>query len=221
MLNNPESYPHPLISEVKIIEGKNNFPISWLNKQGFCEYGIYLENMKGVMVKPTRAMVKGAKEHSLLESKFKEEAVPATFEEIMEASETGEVLSREFPVISVKYGIRGLIDEILMTPDKFIIIDDKPGAIPYISNIHQVYGYCLAFKEMIDEDDRRIFAALRERGTDDVYWKTYFNRKAENEIIKVIKRVHNLISGKKRFLPTKNPNKCLKCRFNKFCDKKS
>ena len=40
--------PHPTISQVKIIEERNNFPISWLNKQGFCEYGIYLENVKGI-----------------------------------------------------------------------------------------------------------------------------------------------------------------------------
>lgn len=29
---------HPNIKGVQIIEGKNNFPISWLNQQGYCEY---------------------------------------------------------------------------------------------------------------------------------------------------------------------------------------
>ena len=36
------------IKGLQIIEGKNNFPISWLNKQGYCEYQLYLEHMKGI-----------------------------------------------------------------------------------------------------------------------------------------------------------------------------
>ncbi|SDA62235.1 hypothetical protein SAMN02910315_01734 [Methanobrevibacter millerae] len=31
---------HPSIKGIQIIEGKNNFPISWLNMQGYCEYQI-------------------------------------------------------------------------------------------------------------------------------------------------------------------------------------
>lgn len=34
---------HPNIKGVQIIEGKNNFPISWLNQQGYCEYQLYLQ----------------------------------------------------------------------------------------------------------------------------------------------------------------------------------
>ena len=80
-----KSTPHPHISQVKIIQDKNNFPISWLNKQAFCEYGIYLENVKGIKTKPTKAMMEGTKEHSILETQFKKDAEPATFEEIGQA----------------------------------------------------------------------------------------------------------------------------------------
>ncbi|MDD3985931.1 MAG: CRISPR-associated protein Cas4, partial [Methanobacterium sp.] len=144
MNNKPKSAQHPLISQVKIIEDKNNFPISWLNKQGFCEYGIYLENVEGIEIKPTKSMREGTKVHATLEAKFKEHAEPATFDEMLETSKTGEILSRELPVISKQYGIRGFIDEIWMTPDEFIIIDDKPGTKAYSSSINQVFGYCLA-----------------------------------------------------------------------------
>ena len=34
---------HPSIKGMQIIEDKNNFPISWLNKQGYCEYQ-YISN---------------------------------------------------------------------------------------------------------------------------------------------------------------------------------
>ena len=219
MTNKSGSTPHPTISQVKIIADKNNFPISWLNKQGFCEYGIYLENVKGIEVKPTRSMVQGTKEHAILEDKFKVGAEPATFDEMLETSKTGEILSRELPVISKHYGIRGFIDEVWMTPDEFIIIDDKPGKVAYSSSINQVYGYCLAFKEMLPEK-RRIVASLRERGTENIYWSSYFDGKAEEDIIKLIRRMHKLLDGEIEFIPTNNPNKCRGCRFNTLCDKK-
>jgi len=219
MTNKSGSTPHPTISQVKIIADKNNFPISWLNKQGFCEYGIYLENVKGIEIKPTRSMVQGTKEHAILEDKFKVGAEPATFDEMLETSKTGEILSRELPVISKHYGIRGFIDEVWMTPDEFIIIDDKPGKVAYSSSINQVYGYCLAFMEMVPEK-RRIVASLRERGTDNIYWASYFDGKAEDDITKLIKRMHKLLACETEFIPTNNPNKCRGCKFNTLCDKK-
>ncbi len=215
----PRSIPHPTISQVKIIATKNNFPISWLNKQGFCEYGIYLENVKGIMAKPSKAMIEGTKEHAVLESKFREDAEPATFEEMLETSKTAEILSRELPVISPRYGIRGFIDEVWMTPDEFIIIDDKPGTVPYLSSINQVYGYCLAFKDSVKEN-RAIVASLRERGTDNIYWSSYFDGQAEKNIINQINRIHHLLTGKLEFIPTKNPKKCRGCRFNDRCNRK-
>ncbi|MGC9516336.1 MAG: CRISPR-associated protein Cas4 [Methanomicrobiales archaeon] len=220
MLKDLEYKNHPQISEVKIVDGKNNFPISWLNKQGYCEYSIYLENFKQLKVKPTKEMVKGHREHSILEGKFQEDAEPATFSEMMETSKSTEIFSREFYVISIKNGIRGFIDEIWMTPDEFVIIDDKPGTIPYPSNINQVYGYCLAFKEMVD-DERNIVAALRERGSDNIYWANNFDQNAEKQIINLINHMHILIEGRKPFIPTNNPNKCRKCRFNSVCDGKT
>ncbi len=211
--------PHPSISGVKIIENKNNFPISWLNTQGYCEYSIFLENVRKIITAPTRAMIQGSREHSVLEEKFKEEAEPATFDEMLESSKTAEILSRELPVISASYGIRGFIDEVWMTPDEFIIIDDKPGTVAYPSSINQVYGYCMAFKDMIKED-RKIVASLRQRGTDNVFWASYFDEKAEKKINYIINHMHELISGTKDFNSTDNPNKCNKCRFNRSCDRR-
>ncbi|MFY9638342.1 MAG: PD-(D/E)XK nuclease family protein [Methanobacterium sp.] len=219
MTNKSGSKPHPTISQVKIIANKNNFPISWLNKQGFCEYGIYLENVKGIEVKPTKSMINGTKEHAILEDKFKDGAEPATFDEMLETSKTGEIFSRELPVISKHFGIRGFIDEVWMTPDEFIIIDDKPGKVAYSSSINQVYGYCLAFKEMVPEK-RRTIASLRQRGTENIYWSSYFDGKAEEDIINLINRMHRLLSGETEFLSTDNPNKCRGCRFNTICDRK-
>ncbi len=215
---------HPTIKGAKIIDGKLNFPISWLNQQGYCEYSIYLEYMEGISTAPTAEMMEGQEVHQKLEDKFKEEAVPATFEEMMELSQKEELLSRELWVVSPEYGIRGFIDEIWLTPDEFIIIDDKPGTVAYYSTINQVFGYCLAFRDMIEKDDeingngRKIRAALRERGTDNIFWSAEFDQKAEEKIKTLVKRMQDLLNGSKAFLPTNNPRKCAKCRFSSYCE---
>lgn len=210
---------HPDIAQVKIIEGQNNFPISWLNTQGYCEYCIYLEKVKGIKRAPTRAMIDGTQTHQALEDKFKKDAVPTTMEEMMETSKTAEVLSRELYVESPRYGVRGMIDEIWMTPDEFIIIDDKPGNKAYSSQINQVLGYCLAFKDKYD-DGRRIVASLRQSTTGDIFWQQYFDQEAEDKIKNIVRHVHQSLLGNEEFISTKNPNKCRSCRFSPHCDRK-
>ena len=196
------------------------FPISWLNKQEFCEYQIFLEDVKGIRVKPTEAMVQGKEEHEQLYSQFKEEAVPATFEEMLSQSKTAQVFSREFRVADTKHGIYGLIDEVLLTPDEFIVIDDKPGTRAYLSSIRQVHGYCLAFKEAtMSVDNRPIVAALRERGTDNIYWQAPFGKSDEVAIVDVISHIHELLMGNGEFSSSDNPNKCKKCRLAIACDR--
>lgn len=210
---------HPEIAQVRIIDGQNNFPISWLNTQGYCEYCIYLQNVKGITAPRTMAMKRGSKVHHVLEEEFKKDAVPTTMEEMMETSKTVEILSRELYVESARHGIRGLIDEIWMTPDEFIIIDDKPGKIAYSSQINQVFGYCLAFKDRYG-DGRRIIASLRQSTSGDVFWQQYFDEKAENRIKSIVHHVHQALLFNEEFLATENPNKCRSCRFSAKCDRR-
>lgn len=208
---------HPDIKDVQIIEGKNNFPISWLNQQGYCEYQIYLEYMEGIETAPTGAMTHGSQIHQQLEDIFKQDATPATFEEVVETSKSEASMSRECFVISPSYGIRGYIDEIWMKPDEIVIIDDKPGRTPYQSTMNQVRAYCLAFKDMTN-DSRKIKGALRERGTNNLFWIEVFTPEIEKEIEFTINRMQGLLDGSKPFIPTKNPNKCRSCRYKSYCE---
>ena len=213
--------PHENFKSVRIIEEKANFPISWLNTQGYCEYSLYLEYSQGISTAPTMEMTEGTRGHAILEEKFKETAEPSSFEDAFELSKEEEILSREMFVIDTKNGIRGYIDEIRMTPDAIIIIDDKPGTVAYPSTINQVLAYCLAFKNMMGDDNRRIIAALRQRGTDNVFWHEEFNEKNENNITYQINFIHRLINDQRNPIPTKNPNKCRKCRFQSYCEEKA
>src|SRR4030042_2863099 len=210
------------ISEVRYIENRLSFPISWLHKHEYCEYQIFLENIKGIVVEPTKVMIEGKQEHEKLYAYFAKEAVPATFEEMLSESKKAQVLSRELWVVDSKHGIHGMIDEVLFTPKEFIVIDDKPGRKAYLSSIHQVHGYCLAFKEMVGNlDGRRIVAALRERGTDNIHWQAPFCSSDVELIVEVIRHIHCLIMGNEEFNSCGNSNKCRACRLVTYCDRAS
>ncbi|MDR3223537.1 MAG: Dna2/Cas4 domain-containing protein [Methanobrevibacter sp.] len=219
--NNYKLKNHSKIKGLKILQGKNNFPISWLKTQGYCEYSLYLEYCKGISTKPTQSMIIGIKEHESLETNFKKETEKkkvkvVTFEEVLEDSKKEKAISREVNVISPEFGIRGFIDEIQMTPDEFIIIDDKQGKIAYNSSINQVLAHALAFKSLIN-DNRKILISIRERGTDNLIFSDDFDENNEKKIKFLINRVHGLFNGIKPFIPTKNKNKCNKCRFQSYC----
>lgn len=208
---------HPQIKGMQIIEGKNNFPISWLNKQGYCEYQLYLEHIKGIEVGKTKAMQKGTKIHEKLEKNFKQTATETTFDKAIKISKEKPIVSREVFVISPKNGIRGYIDEIQIKPKEIIIIDDKPGTTPYNSMINQVRAYCLCLKEMLIKDNRTIKGALRQRETGKIFWNETFDNEAEKSIKFLIKRIEGLFQGTKPFIPTKNKNKCKSCRYQSYC----
>jgi CRISPR/Cas system-associated exonuclease Cas4 (RecB family) len=214
-------FPQPKkVSGVIYINERPLFPISWLYKQEFCEYQIYLENVAGIKVEPTRQMVVGKQEHENLYEEFKKEAVPATLDEMLLESKKAQIFSRELSVRDLGHGIYGLIDEVLLTPDSFIVVDDKPGTKTFLSNINQVFGYCLAFKSsVVLQDSRPVIAALRERGTDNIYWNESFDSEAEGHITTIIERIHSLLIGELEFYSSDNPNKCRACRFKERCDR--
>jgi CRISPR-associated exonuclease Cas4 len=212
--------PFGKISGVNYIKDRLLFPINWLQKQDYCEYQIYLENIRGIKARPTRAMVTGQEEHQELYRRFAEKAVPSTPEKMLTESKTANLLSREFKIIDGAHGIFGYIDEVWLTPETFVVIDDKPGVRPYLSCIHQVFGYCLAFKTIIDSGDKRgLVAALRERGTDHLFWQAPFDKAAEEEIIVTVERIHALLAGQAEFKASDNPRKCQVCRLKVHCDK--
>jgi CRISPR/Cas system-associated exonuclease Cas4 (RecB family) len=212
--------PYGRVAEVIYLRDRHLFPISWLHKQEYCEYQIFLENIKGIKVKPTSAMLEGKREHERLYNDFRKEAVPATFEQMLAESRVAKVISREFRVFDARHGIYGMIDEVLLTPNELVVIDDKPGGKIFLSNINQVYGYCLAFKEQAGPvDGRQIAGALRQRGTETVYWKAPFTNSVEESIVALIGHIHSLISGTAEFSSTDNPNRCNACRLRAACDR--
>ena len=208
---------HPSIKDLQIIDGKNNFPISWIDKQDYCEYQIYLEYIKGIKTHPAIPETHKSQIHKELEDIFRQDAEPAEFWDAVETSKTQDLMSRKVSIISPKYGIRGNIDEIWMKSNEIVIINDKPGRTPYNSSMNQTRACCLAFKDM-SSDERTIKSALRERGTDNLFWIEVFTPEVEKKIISTVNRIHTLIEGNETFKSSENPRKCRSCRFKNICE---
>ena len=199
--------------------------ISWLYAQDYCEYQLYLDQVKGIEVDDTPAMVEGSAEHQRLEDEFLAKAeAEYTFEEAVEESRQTPISSRELYVEDRSLGIRGYIDELILNPDGFTVIDDKPvgrTSKVYPSSKHQVYGYCMALKHMLGPDEHRpITAAVRARGSDRIVWSEPFDTKVEKKVQRLIKRVHGLIDGDIPFKSATQAYKCRPCRFFDVCDKR-
>ena len=199
--------------------------ISWLYAQDYCEYQLYLDQVKGVTVDDTPAMVEGSVEHQRLEDAFLANAeAEYTFEEAVEESRRTPISSRELYVEDRSLNIRGYIDELVLSPDGFAVMDDKPvgktGKV-YHSSKHQVYGYCIALKNMLGVHEQRpITAAVRARGSDQIAWSETFDTKAERKVQRLIKRVEGLLDGAIQFKSAAQAYKCRLCRFFEVCDKR-
>jgi CRISPR/Cas system-associated exonuclease Cas4 (RecB family) len=199
-------------------------PISSIQQFGFCEYSVFLREIKNIETEPTEEMKTGKRVHEQLYEEFLVDAKPSSIDQMIKKSRKSELLSRELFVESETFGIMGRIDEIRFSPNNFVIIDDKPGTTVYTSNKNQVYAYCLAFIDYTSqwktkEDSRPIIAALRERDSQKIIWKSLFNDTAKNNIISEINRLHSMVEGKLPFLPTTNSNKCRNCSMRERCDK--
>ena len=114
-------------------------------------------------VDDTPAMVEGSAEHHRLEDEFLAKAeAEYTFEEAVEESKKTPIPSRELYAEDRSPGIRGYIDELVLNPDGFTVIDDKPvgrtGKV-YPSYKQQVYGYCIALKSMLGPGEQRPITA--------------------------------------------------------------
>lgn len=214
---------HPKIQGVLVQGDRVIFPISWLHKQAYCEYQILLENIKGIKVWATKAMVTGTKKHDELLKEHEAKATEkGTVEEFIRRAreEKASFVVRELRVIAPNAGLHGSIDEAVIHPDSVDIIDDKPGDTAWPGNIRQIWGYCLAFREC-HAPEIPIAGVMRNRDTKAVVWKETMTPENEQAMKETIARVRGIISGEREAEPTTFPKKCRVCRFHKQgkCDR--
>ncbi len=192
-------------------------PVNWLNIHGYCEYLLFLEKAVGIQVPPTVEMVVGTSQHALLDTEHREKAeVALTIPEAEQKAqqETITMVSRDIPVRgSVLYG---RIDEIAFEPNRIIIIDDKPGTIPYYSSKLQVWGYCQAFRETYSPE-LPLYAALRQEDEGKIIWLEEYRSDHDSMVTATVNRIKSVLEGKAPPEPIGNIRKCRACRMRGTC----
>ena len=193
-------------------------PIHLLHIQAFCEYQLFLEYVKGIHVAPTMDMQKGRQIHALLEDRHREDTMFPLYvsDALKQSREEDRVLvGREIPVSGIL--LYGRFDEVHLAPSRVLIIDDKPNNYPFLSNKKQVWGYCLAFREQY-QATRPVFAALRQRNTQEIFWQKEFTVDDQNMVIESAIRILDILNGMREPEPTSRSTKCSSCRLRVECD---
>jgi len=191
---------------------------SWLATHEYCEYKLYLDKILKIRVPESEEMVIGRLIHQEKEGEFLKWAEPGTWEEFLKAEEL--TIAREV-ALKKQIGntiISGVIDEIAIDKDFIYIIDDKPNAFPFNTVKKQLSAYCYLFKENFSSS-KKLFAVLRDRDRKMVVWQKEYDGKLEEEFFIAFHRIRKIILLEEEPIATDNPNKCLKCRFNKVCEK--
>jgi CRISPR-associated exonuclease Cas4 len=194
--------------------------ISELHSQAYCEYQLKYA-WQGIDIK-TEQMIIGSARHKELEDKHTERMKDAPKMSMEEALRLGVKGSgRELRVRSEEHFLLGFIDEVQFQPDAVYVIDDKPDKKIYRSAMNQARAYSLCVSSIYSEyvKDKKIFSVIRNRDSGEVIWNEEFTENPRKDVMEVIERLRKLAKEEIDFIPTKFPNKCRPCRFNKICDK--
>ena len=192
---------------------------SWFQEASFCEQKLYLSKVKKLPLIQTQKMIKGAEVHEGKYEEFVKSATPTTWEEFFKSEEL--VTSREVELqhISNNVVLLGRIDELGCDKDGIYINEDKPSDYAYIGTRKQIWAYCYllenSFKDLIQKP---VYAVLKNRDDGSVTWKERYTGAHKDEFLFAMMRLRDVLSEKRKPEPTKNPNKCAICQYNKVCD---
>jgi len=195
---------------------RRRVPVSWLHSHAYCEYSIYLEHG-----------MRDAAKNEIKVDRRKDEVLDKEHAEVKELEiGPGNVLERALQEgvervakdVAVEGGpLYGIIDEIWFTQDQILIIDDRRGDFPYITDLMQIWGYCYTFEKQ-HQPNLPIFAVLRDRGTGKEVCSMPFLDWHRNEVLYAVRRIKGIVNGQIQAKPTNNPNKCRACRLRVSCD---
>ena len=192
---------------------------SWFQEASFCEQKLYLAKVKKIPLIETKAMMEGALIHEDKYGDFAKSAIPATWDEFFK-SETL-VTSREVELqhISNNVVLLGRIDELSCDRDGIYITDDKPSDYAYIGVRKQIWAYCHLlennFRNLIQKP---VYAVLKNRDNGEIVWKEKYSGAHKEQFLLAMLRLRDVLSEKRKPEPTKNPNKCAACQYNKVCE---
>ena len=211
--------------------------VSDLGKQAFCEYELYLRDVRGITDPGSAAEDEGRLIHAALDSanaiensalaaqrRASGKPVPSSIEDVVSIVRAEQQPMSIRDVVVKGTRLYGRIDQVDFTPSAIRIIDDKPpspNGIPFIDDTRQVQGYCLAFGQQRPGTGLPLVAVIRDRNNGKELWSKPFTAGDALEIEEVIDRILGIRFGKRDAMPTRNPRKCARCSWNRHCDRRS
>ena len=194
---------------------------SWFHESSFCEQKLYLSKVKKLPLVKTEAMAEGELLHEEKYEDFAKSAEPTTWEDFFKSDEL--VTSREVELSHAGNGVLllGRIDELSCDKDGIYVIDDKPGDYAYMGIKKQIWAYCHLvennFRKLIEKVQKPVYAVLKNRDSGEIVWKEKYAGADKEQFLLAMLRLKEVLSGKRKPEPTKNPNKCAACQYNKVC----
>lgn len=191
---------------------------SWFQEASFCEQKLYLSKVKKLPLIETKAMVEGAQIHEGKYEDFAKSAEPATWEEFFRSEQLAASREVELQHIGSNVVLLGRIDELSCDKDGIYVTDDKPGDYAYIGVRKQIWAYChLLENNFRDLINKPIYAVLKNRDNGEIIWKEKYAGAHKEQFLLAMLRLRDVLSEKRKPEPTKNPNKCKACQYNKVC----
>src|SRR3989344_8471657 len=192
---------------------------SWFHQASFCEQKLYLNKVKRLPLIETKAMAEGTLVHEEKYEDFVKTAEPTTWEDFFKSEKL--VTSREVELQHVGNNIvlLGIIDELSCDKDGIYVTDDKPSNYAYIGMKKQVWAYChLLENSFSDLIKKPVYAVLKNRDNGEIIWKEQYTGIHKEQFLLAMMRLRDVLSEKRKPEPTKNPNKCMSCQYNKVCE---
>ena len=195
---------------------------SWFQEASFCEQKLYLNKIKKLPLVKTEDMKQGSIVHGQKYEEFAKSAVAATWEEFFKSDELVSSREVELQHKSSNVLLLGRIDEISCDKDGIYVVDDKPNDYAYIGVRKQIWAYCHLvennFKELIENVKKPVYAVLKNREDNSVVWKEKYSSSHKEQLLLAMVRLRDVLKERRKPEPTKNPNKCKVCQYNKACE---
>lgn len=176
---------------IKLNKVKNridNIAITLLGEYAFCQYTVFLREVRGVTPRFTQAMRDGIQAHKdrnkLLLLATKQISIK---DATLQAKSDGIVTVRRNVIVNGAV-MHGKMDVIDIGQDEIRIIDYKPGLKAHQSSINQVRAYCVVFHELFNPE-QQIIGVIENLNTQNVIWEEPYSEDTEKDINGIVERI--------------------------------
>ena len=118
-------------------------------------------------------------------------------------------------VISTRFSLSGLIDEIVLSPDEAIVVDYKLANWAGENHLMQVGAYSLLVEEVFGLPVKRGFVYLMKSRR---FEEVLIDEQLRNSVLQTLQNIQRIRVYEYMPPPIEAKNKCLSCEFRRFCN---